>query len=69
MVKLKGHGRFGARYGKKIRDKLILIARKEHARYVCPKCSRRAVKKVSAGIWQCEKCGAKFASAAYEFRG
>ena len=68
MVKLKGHGRFGSRYGKKIRDRLILVRRKEAASYICPKCSRKAVRKRAAGIWECRKCGAKFASSAYEFR-
>ncbi len=67
MVKLKGHGRFGSRYGKKIRDKIILIARKERKRYYCPRCSRTRVRRIAAGIWECEWCGTKYASRAYEF--
>ena len=65
-MKPKLSGRFGARYGKKIRMAAVEAGRKAHARYTCPFCSRRAVRRKAAGIWQCRKCGAKIASGAYE---
>ena len=61
-------GRFGPRYGKKVRDLTAKIEAKAKKRYKCPACSRKAVKREAKGIWRCNKCGKKFASGAYEFR-
>ncbi len=61
-------GRFGPRYGKKARDLVNKIESKAKKRYKCPSCSRKTVKRVSNGIWECRKCGKRFASGAYEFR-
>lgn len=57
--------RFGTRYGKTTKDKFGKFEALQRKKYECPKCSREAVRRVSAGIWQCQKCGAKFASKAY----
>lgn len=67
-MKKKGTGRFGSKYGKSIRDKLIEIKRKTKKKYICPACSRKAVRRKAPGIWICKKCGKKFASGAFEFR-
>lgn len=58
-------GRFGSRYGKRIRDKVAEIEAVQKKRHVCPKCDMPYVKRISTGIWQCKKCGAKFAGGAY----
>ena len=34
-------------------------------KHVCPKCDRPYVKRVSAGIWKCTKCGTVFTGGAY----
>ena len=34
-------------------------------KHVCPKCDRPYVKRVSAGIWECKKCGTVFTGGAY----
>ncbi len=34
-------------------------------KHVCPVCGRKAVRRISTGIWQCQKCGATFAGGAY----
>ena len=57
------------RYGKKLRKKTQEAVRKSKKVYTCPSCSRVAVKRTAAGIWECSKCNIKFASDAYEFRG
>ncbi len=57
--------RFGARYGRKIRHKIAKIENLTQAKYNCPHCGQKAVKRVSAGIWQCKKCEVKFAGKAY----
>jgi large subunit ribosomal protein L37Ae len=57
-----------ARYGKRIREDYDKIRKKTKQKYKCPSCSRIAVKRLSAGVWQCRKCKTKFASGAYEFK-
>jgi len=65
--KITGNGKFGSKYGKKLRLKVLAINKKAKKLYKCPNCSRIAVKRLSSGIWQCQKCGKKFASKAFEF--
>lgn len=55
-------------YGKRIRQAVSVAKEKSKKRYKCPKCSRTAVKRAAAGIWECRKCGVKFASGSYEFK-
>jgi len=58
-------GRFGSRYGTKSRKLVTEIERKLGQRYKCPSCSGVNVRRISTAIWQCTRCGAKFAGAAY----
>lgn len=58
-------GRFGPRYGKKVRQIVAEIEKIQKQRHVCPNCNMPYVKRVSKGIWQCKKCGTKFAGLAY----
>lgn len=55
----------GARYGRTTREKYAKIGRLQKQKYKCPYCSQKKVKRVSIGIWNCTKCGAKFTSKAY----
>ncbi len=57
--------RFGTRYGRTLKDKVGKIETLQRQKYRCPNCHYKNVKQVSAGIWHCEKCGAKFTSKAY----
>lgn len=57
--------RFGARYGRKPKAKFALIETQQRTKYKCPYCSKLGVKRLAVGIWQCQKCEAKFASRAY----
>jgi len=63
--KTKSAGRFGARYGKKVRDKLVKTESKQRIKQTCPFCQRPGVKRLSKGIWKCSKCDKKFASDTY----
>lgn len=63
--KTKSAGRFGARYGKKVRDKLVKVEDKQRIKQVCPFCEKKGVKRLSKGIWDCSKCKKKFASGTY----
>ena len=63
--KARAAGRFGARYGKKVRSKLADVETKQRVKQKCPYCKKLGVKRTSKGIWECKKCGKKFASNVY----
>lgn len=65
MGKIGTAGRFGVRYGKKVREKVSEIEKKQKISHICPKCNLPYVKRISIGIWLCNKCGNKFAGLAY----
>ena len=65
LKKTKSAGRFGARYGKKVRVKLVKIEEKQRKKQKCPFCKKLGVKRLSKGIWHCKKCNKKFASNTY----
>ena len=57
--------RFGARYGRNIKEKFGKIESEQRRLHKCPYCNFVKVKRASLGIWQCKKCGVKFTSKAY----
>jgi large subunit ribosomal protein L37Ae len=61
--KAKSTARFGARYGKGIKE----VVKKLEAvkKFTCPRCGKRSVKKKGYALWGCSKCGARFAGGAY----
>ncbi len=63
--KTKSAGRFGARYGRAVRVKLVKVEEKQRKKQRCPYCKKPGVKRLSKGIWHCKKCGKKFASDTY----
>ena len=66
MSKIVGSaGRFGPRYGKKVRKLVSEIEKSQKKRHVCPKCKMPYVKRISTGIYYCKKCKTKFAGKAY----
>lgn len=62
LKKTGAAGRFGARYGKKVRARLVAIEKKQRVKQKCPYCKKSGLKRISKGIWKCLKCGKKFAS-------
>ncbi|MCR4327169.1 MAG: 50S ribosomal protein L37ae [Nanoarchaeota archaeon] len=60
--KTKSAGRFGARYGKTVRDKLVKVETKQKVKQKCPFCEKEGVKRISKGVWKCSRCEKKFAS-------
>ena len=58
--KVGSTGRFGARYGLTIKQKVLAIEKRQKMKYECPACSKTAVKRVSKGVWSCSKCNHKF---------
>lgn len=65
--KSKSAGRFGARYGRKLRINVVKVEQKQRVSQVCPFCEKKGLKRISKGIWQCtrKKCNKRFASNVY----
>ncbi len=63
--KVGSAGRFGQRYGRKVRQIVAEIEKIQKQRHICPKCNMPYVKRIAKGIWQCKKCGNKFTGLAY----
>ena len=63
--KVGSTGRFGARYGAKLRRRVLDIEKKRNEPNRCPACATRALKRKAAGLWKCTKCDLLFAGGAY----
>ena len=63
--KLGPVARFRERGGASLRKVRVGIEKALKKAYECPQCQRVAVRRVSVGIWRCEKCGYTFAGGAY----
>ncbi len=57
--------RFGPRYGRRNKEKAAALEQEYRFKHDCPFCNYKKLKRLSAGIWECEKCGEKFAGKAY----
>src|SRR3989338_5800090 len=60
--------RFGARYGRTPRLRFGKIEQEQRKHHKCPYCMNVTVKRLSAGIWECKKCNAKFTGKAYTIK-
>lgn len=58
-------GKYGPRYGIRIRRRLQEVESQMRERHPCPECNTGILKRVGAGIYECRKCGIKIASSAY----
>ena len=58
-------GKFGPRYGRKIRENVRKIEEKAKAKHKCPQCGKASFKRISTGVWECTKCKTKAAGGAY----
>jgi large subunit ribosomal protein L37Ae len=63
--KVGSTGRFGARYGAKLRRRVLDIERRRKEPHRCPSCATRALQRKAVGLWTCKKCGLLFAGGAY----
>lgn len=64
-VKAGTSGRFGARYGVIVRNRVKTIEANQKMNHECPICHHASVRRVSSGIWACKHCGSKYAAGAY----
>jgi len=58
-------GRYGPRYGVKIRRRVNELEIRQKQNHACPECHYKAVKRVSTGIWKCNHCNHTFTGGAY----
>ncbi|WNY24641.1 50S ribosomal protein L37ae [Methanolapillus millepedarum] len=58
-------GRFGVRYGRKDRKLVADLEIRTHAAHTCAKCDLPSVRRIGTGIWECRKCGYKFAGGTF----
>jgi large subunit ribosomal protein L37Ae len=63
--KVGSSGRFGPRYGVKLRRRISTLESRQKKKHICPDCNYTAVKRVSTGIWECKHCGYTFTGGAY----
>ncbi|RLF33117.1 MAG: 50S ribosomal protein L37ae, partial [Thermoplasmata archaeon] len=56
------------RYGVRARTRVRNIEIVQKMKHLCPSCGHQKVKRISTSIWQCMKCGTKFAGGAYHPR-
>jgi len=63
--KVKSAGRFGSRYGLRVRKRVVAIESKQRKKQECIYCGKLAAKRVAYGIYECKACGKKFTGRAY----
>ena len=60
-------GWMGPRYGIRIRRRVVEIDRVRTSSSACPRCATVTLRRVASGIFECSRCGTRFASNAYAF--
>jgi large subunit ribosomal protein L37Ae len=63
--KTKSTGKFGARYGKRVKDRVVKVEEKQRIKQKCPFCEKVGAKRQAKGIWECPRCKKRFASNTY----
>lgn len=53
------------RYGAEMRKRADAVDRQRVAKYICPACGKRRVKRVGHSLWKCRSCESTFAGGAY----
>lgn len=61
----RSSGRFGVRYGRRDRKLVADLEERTRSAHLCSFCDQPFVSRVGTGIWECAKCGHKFAGGAY----
>ncbi|OIO21631.1 hypothetical protein AUJ17_01625 [Candidatus Micrarchaeota archaeon CG1_02_47_40] len=53
------------RSGARLRDLADKADASRRSRYVCPKCKKKSVKRISNSVWECKSCSAIIAGGSY----
>ncbi len=65
--KVGNTGWMGPRYGIRLRRRVLDLDRARGASAACPRCSTVTIDRVASGVFECRRCGTRFASGAYLF--
>ena len=60
-------GKYGTRYGAKLRKQVKAFEILQRTKYVCPFCGKTSVRRHSVGIWNCSACRRSVAGGAWEY--
>jgi len=63
--KISHAGRFGVRYGKTIRERVVAVESKQKKKQKCPFCKKDQAARTAKGVWLCKFCGKNFTGGAY----
>jgi large subunit ribosomal protein L37Ae len=66
-VKVGITGKYGTRYGAKLRKQAKAIEILQRTKYVCPFCGKKSIRRQAVGIWRCRACRRCMAGGAWEF--
>ena len=65
--KVGNTGWMGPRYGIRIRQRVLEIDRARGKPAACPHCSTITIARIASGVYECRRCGTRYASQAYVF--
>jgi large subunit ribosomal protein L37Ae len=66
-VKVGITGKFGTRYGAKLRKQVKAIEILQKTKYICTFCGKNSIRRQATGIWRCKACRRVVAGGAWEF--
>jgi large subunit ribosomal protein L37Ae len=66
--KVGNTGWMGPRYGIRIRRRVLELDRARSVDAACPRCSTVTLARVASGVFECSRCGVRYASGAYLFQ-
>ena len=66
-IKVGITGKYGTRYGAKLRKQVKSIEILQRSKYTCPFCGKNAMRRIAVGIWSCKGCRRSVAGGAWEF--
>jgi large subunit ribosomal protein L37Ae len=60
-------GKYGTRYGAKLRKQVKAIEILQRTKYICTFCGKNSIRRSAVGIWKCKACRRAIAGGAWEF--
>ena len=60
-------GKYGTRYGQKLRKQVKAIEILQRKKNICPFCGKKSIRRTAVGIWKCRACNRTVAGGAWEF--